>query len=135
MSAVLGHKDLDKGPAVLKTYKPRMKSLRHGCLVAEMEPGPSRGRQPGFLQPILLSLLPASRVGDPHDPLCHTCLPTAASLRFCTSAAAAAKSLQLGPTLCDPIDGSLPGSPIPGILQARTLEWVAISFSNKIPSM
>ena len=41
--------------------------------------------------------------------------------------AAAAKSLQLCPTLCDPIDGSPPGSPIPGILQARTLEWVAIS--------
>ena len=46
------------------------------------------------------------------------------------SAAAAAKSLQLCPTLCDPIDGSPPGSPIPGFLQARTLEWVAISFSN-----
>ena len=44
--------------------------------------------------------------------------------------AAAAKSLQSCPTLCDPIDGSPPGSPIPGILQARTLEWVAISFSN-----
>ena len=47
-----------------------------------------------------------------------------------TAAAAAAKSLQLCPTLCDPIDGSPPGSPVPGILQARTLEWVAISFSN-----
>ena len=45
-------------------------------------------------------------------------------------AAAAAKSLQSCPILCDPIDGSPPGSPIPGILQARTLEWVAISFSN-----
>ena len=43
---------------------------------------------------------------------------------------AAAKSLQFCPTLCDPIDGSPPGSAIPGILQARTLEWVAISFSN-----
>ena len=42
----------------------------------------------------------------------------------------AAKSLQSFPTLCDPIDGSPPGSPVPGILQARTLEWVAISFSN-----
>ena len=41
-----------------------------------------------------------------------------------------AKSLQSCPTLCDPIDGSPPGSPISGILQARTLEWVAISFSN-----
>ena len=46
------------------------------------------------------------------------------------AAAAAAKSLQLYLTLCDPIDGSPPGSPVPGILQARTLEWVAISFSN-----
>ena len=44
-------------------------------------------------------------------------------------AAAAAKSLQSCPTLCDPIEGSPPGSPVPGILQARTLEWVAISFS------
>ena len=51
------------------------------------------------------------------------CLPS-------PSAAAAAKSLQSCPTLCDPIDGSQPGSPVPGILQARTLEWVAISFSN-----
>ena len=47
-------------------------------------------------------------------------------------AAAAAKSLQSCPTLCNPIDGSPPGSPIPGILQARTLEWVAISFCNAL---
>ena len=47
-----------------------------------------------------------------------------------TAAAAAAKSLQLCPTLCDPMDGSPPGIPVPGILQARTLEWVAISFFN-----
>ena len=46
------------------------------------------------------------------------------------AAAAAAKSIQSCPTLCDAIDGSPPGSPVPGILQARTLEWVAISFSN-----
>ena len=49
---------------------------------------------------------------------------------FSFAAAAAAKSLQSCPTLCDPIDGSPPGSPVPGILQARTLEWVAISFSS-----
>ena len=48
---------------------------------------------------------------------------------FLMSAAAAAKSFQSCPTLCDPIDGSPPGSPVPGILQARTLEWVAISSS------
>ena len=49
---------------------------------------------------------------------------------YSLAATAAAKSLQLCPTLCDPIEGSPPGSPVPGILQARTLEWVAISFSN-----
>jgi len=48
------------------------------------------------------------------------------------AAAAAAKLLQSCPILCDPIDGSPPGSPVPGILQARTLEWVAISFSTCI---
>ena len=47
-----------------------------------------------------------------------------------TAAAAAAKSLQSCLTLCDPVDGSPPGSPVPGILQARTLEWVAIAFSR-----
>ena len=46
------------------------------------------------------------------------------------AAAAAAKLLQSCPTLCDPIDGSPPGSPVPGILQARTLEWAAIAFSS-----
>ena len=48
----------------------------------------------------------------------------------CMMSPATAKSLQSCPTLCNPIDGSPPGSPIPGILQARPLEWVAISFSN-----
>jgi len=47
-----------------------------------------------------------------------------------SAAAAAAKLLQLYPTLCNPTDGSLPGSPIPGVLQVRTLEWIAISSSN-----
>ena len=56
--------------------------------------------------------------------------PSGKSAYIHAAAAAAAKSLQSCPTLCDPIDGSLPGSPIPGILQARTLEWVAISFSD-----
>ena len=52
------------------------------------------------------------------------------SVSTAAAATAAAKSLQSCPTLCDPIDGSPPGSAIPGILQARILEWVAISFSN-----
>ena len=51
-------------------------------------------------------------------------------LKYNVPAAAAAKSFQSCLTLCDPMDGSPPGSPVPGILQARTLEWVAISFSN-----
>ena len=68
--------------------------------------------------------------------LVYSCLTTHQSRtkgnnsRWKHAAAAAAKSLQSCPTLCDPIDGSLLGSPVPGILQARTLEWVAISFSS-----
>ena len=53
-------------------------------------------------------------------------------LLYTAAAAAAAKSLQLCPTLCDPIDSSSPGSPDPGILQARTLEWVAISLQANV---
>ena len=60
--------------------------------------------------------------------LCHPSLLTTALVQVLI--AAAANSLQSCPTLCDPIDGSPPGSPVPGILQARTLEWVAISFSR-----
>ena len=60
--------------------------------------------------------------------------PSRPKFKICSlvplAAAAAAKSLQSCPTLCNPIDSSPPGSPVPGILQARTLEWVAISFSN-----
>ena len=57
------------------------------------------------------------------------CVSVCSYVRF-YAAAAAAKSLQSCPTLCDPIDGSPPGFRVPGILQARTLEWVAISFSR-----
>ena len=57
-------------------------------------------------------------------------ISVASTAIFISTAPAAAKSLQSCPTLCDPTDGSPPGSPVPGILQARTLEWVAISFSN-----
>ena len=57
-------------------------------------------------------------------------LHSSASHKWLHAAAASAKSLQSCPTLCDPRDGSPPGSPVPGILQARTLEWGAISFSN-----
>ena len=54
----------------------------------------------------------------------------ACEIAWTCAPAAGAKSLQSCPTLCDPVDGSPPGPPIPGILEARTLEWVAISFSN-----
>ena len=69
--------------------------------------------------------------------MCQICLfggfpgSSAAKESTCSAGAAAtAKSLQSHPTLCDPIDGSPPGSSVPGILQARILEWVAISLSN-----
>ena len=75
---------------------------------------------------------------EPHDVIAFLFLQNVLLLLFLmylqiqshTHSAAAAKSLQSCLTLCDSIDGSPPGSPIPGILQARTLEWVAISFSN-----
>ena len=60
----------------------------------------------------------------------YHCTTGEASNGKTAAATAAAKSLQSCPTLCDPRDSSPPGSPVPGILQARTLEWVAISFSN-----
>ena len=70
--------------------------------------------------------------GDNIDTLVEKCIQTEIYLlaAAAAAAAAAAKLLQSCTTLCDPIDGSPPGSPIPGTLQARTLEWVAISFSN-----
>ena len=72
------------------------------------------------------------QIGGHGIPLQYSCLEESKDKGawWATSAAAAAKSLQSCPTLCDPIDGSPPGSTVPGILQARTLEWVAISFSN-----
>ena len=63
-------------------------------------------------------------------PLFAESLWVSCSASMALVAAAAAKALQSCPTLCDPRDSSPPGSPVPGILQARTLEWVAISFSN-----
>ena len=76
----------------------------------------------GFPRQEFWSEQPFPSPGDLPDPQIKPSLPAAA--------AAAAKALQSCPTLCDPRDGSPPGSPVPGILQARTLEWVAISFSN-----
>ena len=96
----------------------------------------------GVLQARNQSRSPCPPPGDLPNPgieLSSLMSPALAGEFFTTSAtweassplaAAAAKSLQSCPTLCDPIDSSPPGSPVPGILQARTLEWVAISFSN-----
>ena len=83
--------------------------------------------------------MPSSRGSSrPRDRTRISCISCIAGIFFTTEPpgkptifpAAAAKSLQSCPTLCDPIDGSPPGSPVPGILQARTLEWVAISSFN-----
>ena len=75
----------------------------------------------------ICTIIPGFYPLDTSSPHSHS--PSSVGTTKNTSAAAA-KSLQSCPTLCDPIDGSPPGSPVPGILQARTLEWVAISFSN-----
>ena len=77
----------------------------------------------GFLRQEYWSGLPFPFPGDLPHPGIELTSPTLA-------AAAAAKSRQSCPILCDPIDGSPPGSSVPGLLQARTLEWVTISFSN-----
>ena len=89
----------------------------------------------GFSRQEYWCRLPFSSAGDlPNrgiEPMCLVSLHwQAGSSTLELPAAAAAKSLQSCLTLCDPIDGSPPGSPVPGIIQARTLEWVAISFSN-----
>ena len=74
---------------------------------------------------LLEILIPACASSGPAFLMMYSAAAAAAA-----AATAAAKSLQSCPTLCDPVDGSLPGSLVSGILQARTLEWVAISFSN-----
>ena len=82
----------------------------------------------------VLDKILAKNISDKRHTLIH-CISRMYNISFqvnikTNAAAAVAKSRQSCTTLCDPIDGSPPGSPIPGILQARTLEWVAISFSN-----
>ena len=71
------------------------------------------------------------RMGNTCTPVVDPCQCMAKPLQYCkVITAAAAKSLQSCPILCNPIDSNPPGSPVPGILQVRTLEWVAIAFSN-----
>ena len=80
----------------------------------------------GWISYSRMSRISVYKVGVPGKELTRGIFVTS----WTTEGSAAAKSLQFCPTLCDPIDGSPQGSPIPGILQARKLEWVAISFSN-----
>ena len=85
-----------------------------------------------FVKPIvelLAKTYPRVLLLPPRDKLSVT-FPGRICHRVAAAAAAAAKLLQSCPTLCDPIDSSPPGSPVPRILQARTLEWIAISFPN-----
>ena len=77
-----------------------------------------------------LSIIPLVVEWERNRPLTSNVCVAGAGAGAASAAAAAAKSLQSCPTLCNPIDGSPPGSSVPGILQARTLEWVAISFSS-----
>ena len=84
----------------------------------------------GFSRQEYWSGLPFPSPRDLPDPGIKPRSPTLQADALTYAAAAAAKSLQSCPTLCDPMDGSPPGSPVPEILQPRTLEWVAISFSN-----
>ena len=103
-----------------------------------MDCSPPSSSVHGILQARILEWVAISYCWGSSQPRDRTCVSCLADRFFTTSttweahaaAAAAAKSLQLCPTLCDPIGGSPPGSTVPGVLQARTLEWVAISFSN-----
>ena len=94
------------------------------CSVGDLGSIPGSGRSPGEGNGNTLQYSCLENSLEEPVIYCQDCYSAAAAT------AAAAKSLQSCPTLCDPIDGSPPGSPVPGILQARTLEWVAISFSN-----
>ena len=120
-------------------------------LNAELSPGSSPNPQvsclkrhrPAFTNPQLLSLCSRAHshnywahvpqlLKPRHSRVCALQQESHCSEKppAAAAAAAAAKSLQSCPTLCDPIDGSPPGSPVPGILQGRTLEWITISFSS-----
>ena len=108
------------------TWSPLLSPLacsRSTCIIAEAKPARFTGKYVFTLQSAKLSQNTESTTQTFQEKI------------EASSAATAAKSLQSCPTLCDPIDSSPPGSPIPGILKARTLEWVAISFSNACTQM
>ena len=105
-----------------------------GSFITSLNPGRGHtGMFPGASWSLISFLLSPPGGNNNSLPWWTAALPSIGGVCFFMSlgpAAAAVKSLQLRPTLCNPIDGSPPGSPVPGILQARTLEWIAISFSN-----
>ena len=110
--------------------KPRSLELQADSLPAEPQ-GKPKSTAPGSLSLLQwIFLTQESNEGLLHCRQILYQLNYQGSCYSYPAAAAAAKSLQSCPTLCNSIDGSPPGSPVPGILQARTLEWVAISFSN-----
>ena len=110
--------------------------VTQSCL-AVCDPMDCGSSVPGFFRQDSWHVLPLPPPGDLPDPGIKLAFPelqvlyllSHAGSRMCL-AAAAAKSLQSRPILCDPTDGGPPGFPVPGILQARTLEWGAMSFSN-----
>ena len=109
----------------------KVKSLSRVRLCDPVDCSPPDSSVHGILQARRLQWVAISSSRDLFDPGTEPVSLTSPALlsRFFITATAAAKSLQSCPTLCDPTDSSPPGSPVPGILQARTLEWVAISFS------
>ena len=107
-------------PSTGLTVKSTGSSPLEGHVLFVPNPSLCQVRRMGERLPELPTPRPRPSPGPAHLPLATTAM----------AAAAAAKSLQSCLTLCDPIDGNPPGSPVPGILQAKTLEWVAISFSN-----
>ena len=95
-----------------------------------LRPWDSPGKNTGVGCHFLLQEIFLTQGSNPHLLLCRQILYCWATREIHLVVGAGAKSLQLCPTLCVPIDGSPPGSPVPEILQARTLEWVAVSFSD-----
>ena len=130
-------------PRVVPSPKGQLPRTGRGCLLSDPKSGPAAELSPpeasvfreGCLLGKEISRRPRwlSTMQGPHLAF-GGCRGLTYSLRphSWSRAAAAAKSFQSCPTLCDPIDGSPPGSSVPGILQARVLEWVAISFSSQV---
>ena len=122
---------VDKGEHCLWKRK-RKGFVLSGCAIILQEPFKKKNRD-FFGVPVVKTELPLQGAGVRSlvgEVRAHMLRDGDKNKKFPSPHAAAAKSLQSCPTLCDPIDGSPPGSPVPGTPQARTLEWVAISFSN-----